>query len=122
MAWISLSLSLLLIPGERWAVTEHVNAVEVNHVGRWVFRGDAPAWEEKYCAVVFWRGQNEWKVVDWRWHREIGQPRRDQDKWTCEWIERGRLRRVVADWYLESWTEEDVEFVRRPHPGLMPLP
>lgn len=92
--------------------TDYVDIVEVNHFyderGRHVFD-----------QVIFydWSAQQcRFNVRDWRLMKKPGQmPQRDWNtrRYVCIWHDGKVLRKVQADHFRESWSQQDPELLER---------
>lgn len=111
-------------------VCERVDCIEVNHVYDCRDElGPAPKYEwgvkKRYrlSTVLFW---DDAEIIDWRFFWKAGPPGPTRDgEWCVEWEDRGCIRRVVAPYYIETWTPYDVEVEcrhRGRRRGLQPVP
>lgn len=116
-------------------VCEHCDMIEVNHVFDCrdsISPAPTYTWtvQKRYrlSAVLFWHADDngEYQIKDWRFFWKCGPPGPTADgKWCVEWEDRGCIRRVTADHYIETWTPFDVEVEcrhRGRRPGLKQIP
>lgn len=107
MLWVCLLAGLL---NYEPVIEEHVDRVEINHC----FNEQG---NFKFTQVIFYRWDNrvqDWLVVDWRWHKDAAQVRKDRrGGFVVVWVDREQLRRVFTPIVQETWTTYDPEVQAR---------
>ena len=90
---------------------DRVDAIELNHLfdeaGKHVL--------SQYLFLDWIPSAGQFHVIAWRLAKRPGQrPVRDAaGGWVVVWFDGGRLRRVRAGSFVESWTQYDVELEHR---------
>jgi len=100
--WLG-SLLLCIVPHDD-TTTVYATCLEVNNV----FDGE----QYRFSQLIIWDAGD---CRDWRMVAKSGRPRFrwSTGEWEAEWIEKGRVIRVLAPHFLETHTQYDREVCER---------
>lgn len=99
-----IALLLAIVP-QTEAVTDHVDCIELNRVY------DENA-NHTFTQVIFWETNREGidVVIDWRLVKHANQLPSDR---SVIWRDGDRIRKVIANHSMETWTQYDPELAAR---------